>query len=208
MQALAAVSHGLRTPITRLRFRAEGIPDATARAAVAADLADMERMIDQTLAYLRGDPADQPARPLDLAALLVTLVDDACDAGGAATLSGVGPVVVVGRRLALKRAFANLIDNAVKYGGRAEVSVAEGDEAKVAIADAGPGIAPDDLERCFEPFVRLEPSRNRDTGGFGFGLAIARRVIEGHGGTVRLANAAGGGLIATVRLPTGERPAG
>ena len=207
-QALAAVSHDLKTPITRLRFRAEDIADAALREAVVADLADMERMIDQTLALLRGERDDEPARPVDLVAILETIVDAANDSGGRAQLAAPPAAVLRGRRLALKRAFANLVDNAVKYGGAAEVSLHAGADAiVVTVEDRGPGIAPADVEKAFAPFVRLEPSRNATTGGFGLGLAIARAVIEGHRGEIALAARAGGGLAATVRLPL-EGPRG
>lgn len=207
-QALAAVSHDLKTPITRLRFRAEDIGEAPLRAAVLADLADMERMIDQTLALLRGEREDEPARPVDLVAILETLVDGVNDSGGAARLEAPPAAVLRGRRLALKRAFANLIDNAVKYGGAAEVSLREEGEAIVVlVADRGPGVAAADVEKAFAPFVRLEPSRNPETGGFGLGLAIARAVIEGHRGEITLGPREGGGLVAAVRLPL-EGPRG
>ncbi len=122
-QALAAVSHDLKTPITRLRFRVDEIADPAARAAAEADLDDMERMIDQTLAYLRGDRADEEIKPVDLVAILETVTGDLADAGRPVELMGAPSVVLPGRRLALKRAFANLIDNALKYGGRASVRV-------------------------------------------------------------------------------------
>lgn len=201
-QALAAVSHDLKTPITRLRFRIDDIADPTARAAAEADLVDMERMIDQTLAYLRGDRADEEVKPVDLVAILETVTDDLADAGRPVTLSGIASAVVPGRRLALKRAFGNLVDNALKYGGCARITVRDhGDAVEIAFADDGPGIAPDDRERALAPFVRLEPSRNRETGGFGLGLPIAQAIIQGHGGTLVLANGEEGGLLARVILP-------
>ncbi len=200
-QTLAAVSHDLKTPITRLRFRIEEIGDGAARDAIAADLDEMERMLDQTLAYLRGDRAGEETKPVDLVAILASLVSDLADAGRKVTLAGAATAVVPGRRLSLKRAFANLIDNALKYGGAAEIEVRTGDSLEIAIRDRGPGIAPADIERAFAPFVRLEPSRNQETGGFGLGLAIAQAIVEGHGGTLTLANHPEGGLVATIRLP-------
>ncbi len=206
-QALAAVSHDLKTPITRLRFRIDDIPDPAARAAAESDLVDMERMIDQTLAYLRGDRADEEVKPVDLVAILETVTDDLADAGRPVTLSGVGSAVLPGRRLALKRAFGNLVDNALKYGACARITVRDlGDAIEIAFADDGPGIPPDDRERALAPFVRLEPSRNRDTGGFGLGLPIALAIIQGHGGSLALSNGEEGGLLARVTLP--KRPAG
>ena len=207
-QALAAVSHDLKTPITRLRFRAEAIADARERQAVIDDLVDMERMIDQTLAYLRGDPSDEEIKPVDLVAILETISDDMADAGADVSLEGSSAAVLPGRRLSLKRAFGNLVENAVKYGGRARIRVSDGAPIEVRISDDGPGIPPGDAERAFESFVRLEGSRNRETGGFGLGLTIARRIIDGHGGTIALENRPGGGLDVVVRLPVAAPQAG
>lgn len=205
-QALAAVSHDLKTPITRLRFRLEEVPDPEARAAIAADLDDMERMLDQTLAYLRGDRADEAFKSIDVVAVLETIVDDASDRGHAVTLTGAHHVSVSGRRLALKRAFGNLIDNAIKYGHEARVAVEDQPEnVIVSIQDRGPGIAPEDRERALAPFIRLEPSRNQETGGFGLGLTIAQAIVEGHGGQLTLANHVAGGLIVSVTLPKKQR---
>lgn len=201
-QALAAVSHDLKTPITRLRFRAEEVPDEATRNAIAADLDDMERMIDQTLAFLRGDRAEEDLHPVDLVAILQSITDDFSDTGRPVTLTGAGTAVLPGRRLALKRAFGNLVENAVKYGGAAEVLVSKrGGTVEVVVADRGPGIAETDIEHALAPFVRLEPSRNPQTGGFGLGLPIARAIIEGHGGGLRLASRIGGGLAVHVTLP-------
>ena len=201
-QALAAVSHDLKTPITRLRFRAEDVSDPEARAAIAADLDEMERMLDQTLAYLRGDRADEEIRPVDVVAILETITDDASDRGLSVTLSGAAIASVPGRRLALKRAFGNLIDNAIKYGQQAEVIVENRlEHVLVTIRDRGPGIAQEDVDRALAPFVRLEPSRNQETGGFGLGLTIAHAIVEGHAGILALANHKDGGLIASVKLP-------
>jgi signal transduction histidine kinase len=202
-QALAAVSHDLKTPITRLRFRVEDIADAETRAAVAADLDEMERMLDQTLAYLRGDRETEDVRPVDVVAILASLVADQTDAGRPVVLAGAAQAVAPGRRLALKRAFANLIDNALKYGGRAEIGVAVGESVVVTIRDHGPGIAEADRARAVQPFVRLEPSRNPETGGFGLGLTIAKDVIESHGGALALGEHPQGGLVVTVTLPAG-----
>jgi signal transduction histidine kinase len=124
------------------------------------------------------------------------------DQGGEARLQGSAAAIVSGRRLALKRAFANLIGNAVKYGQRAETQVEDGpDHVRVTISDEGPGMAAEDRERALQPFVRLEPSRNSKTGGFGLGLTIADAVIRGHGGSLQLGNGAERGLIVSVVLP-------
>lgn len=200
--ALAAVGHDLKTPITRLRLRLDDAAEPATRAAMAADLDEMEHMIEQALAWLAGDRDDEALRQVDVAAILATLTDDHTDAGHDVTLEGDHPAIVLGRRLALKRAFGNLLDNAIKYGGRATVRiVTKGDGIEVEIADDGPGIAAEDRARVLDPFVRLEPSRNRETGGWGLGLAIARRVVEAHGGRLVLAEGNPRGLVARVRLP-------
>jgi signal transduction histidine kinase len=207
-QALAAVSHDLRTPIQRLRLRAGFLEDAEAQRAIDADLDEMEGMVGSTLAYLRGEAESEEPRQVDLAAVLRTLCDDAADRGASVTYAGSNRAVLPLRPLAIKRAFANLIDNAVKYGGGARVTLdnASG-AATVWIEDDGPGIPGPELEAVFEPFRRLDESRNRGTGGSGLGLAIARQVVDGQGGTIRLANRPGGGLTATVRLPRERAPA-
>lgn len=201
-QTLAAVSHDLKTPLTRMRLRAEALGDTPQTAGLIADIRDMERMLDQTLAHLRGDRKDEDIRPLDLAALLATLVDDATDRGATATLAEAGPLVIEGRPLALKRAFANLVDNAIKYGGAVSITCDETPTlVRVVLSDGGPGIPEARMAEMFEPFTRMEPSRSPETGGYGLGLSIARDIVEGHGGTIRLANRAEGGLAVTVDLP-------
>ncbi len=201
-QALAAVSHDLRTPITRLRLRAGFLDDPEMQAAIDADLEEMEVMIEATLAYLRGEAETEPKQVTDLAALLSTLIDGACDAGSAATYAGPNHIAVEIHPSAVRRAFANLVNNAVTYGNSAHVTVVPGEDGiAVLVEDDGPGIPAADLERVFEPFQRLEDSRNRGTGGVGLGLAIARQAIENEGGSIRLSNRPAGGLRAEVRLP-------
>jgi signal transduction histidine kinase len=201
-QALAAVSHDLRTPIARLRLRSELLSDTSLRVECERDLAEMEAMIDSTLAYLRGEDNAEPRRSTDLASMLGTLVDAAVDAGRKATLSGPRHMVAVVRGLSIKRALANLIDNAVTYGGCAWVSLEQTtDEIRIIVDDEGPGIAETDMPHVFEPFRRLEPSRNLGTGGVGLGLTIARQAVEREGGSLRLCNRRSGGLRAEVRLP-------
>ncbi|MFG1289876.1 sensor histidine kinase, partial [Xanthobacter versatilis] len=198
----AAVSHDLRTPMTRLRFRMEDVADPVLRAAMAADVAEMEQMVDATLSYLRGEASEEPVRPLDLVALVETLVDNARDRGLAADLAAPPRLVVAGRLVSLKRMVSNLLENALLYGGAAHVVlVEEGGEAVLTVRDEGPGIPDDQLAAVLEPFVRLEASRSRSTGGVGLGLPIARAVAEAHGGSLTLENGAGGGLVVTVRLP-------
>jgi len=201
-QALAAVSHDLRTPITRLRLRAGFLADPEVQAAVDADLEEMEGMIEATLAYLRGDTETETRQVTDLAALLSTLTDNVCDAGGAATYAGPNHVAIELRPSAVKRAFANLVNNAVTYGGSVQVTVVPAASGvTVRVEDTGPGIPAEDLERVFQPFQRLENSRNRGTGGVGLGLAIARQAVENEGGSIHLSNRQAGGLSAEVFLP-------
>lgn len=199
---LAAVSHDLRTPLTRLRLRAEGIADRDEQAKALSDIAEMEHMIAETLAFARADALDTPAQRFDLAALTQSLVDERTDMGAAATYDGPQSLVIEGRAGALKRAIANLLDNAIAYGGRAEVTLAAKPGAlDLSIRDEGPGIPPAELEAVFRPFYRLETSRSRDTGGTGLGLALARDIARGHGGDIVLANRDPHGLEARLALP-------
>lgn len=200
-QALAAVSHDLRTPITRLRLRAGFLVDQEAQAAIDADLDEMEAMIDATLAYLRGDVEPEDPKPTDVSAILATLVDAAADAGRPASFEGPQHAFISLRGLAMKRAFANVIDNALTYGGAARVALRDGGASLlVTVDDDGPGIPEDELDRVFEPFHRLDASRNRRTGGVGLGLAIVRQAVAREGGTVQLSNRAEGGLRAEIAI--------
>ncbi|GMQ77209.1 MAG: ATP-binding protein [Gammaproteobacteria bacterium] len=201
-QMLAAISHDLRTPITRLRLRAEFVDDGEQRAKMLNDLEEMEAMIVATLAFAREDSTDEPRKTLDLAVLVQSACDDAVDVGREVVYTGTARAAYSGRPLALKRVLANLIDNAVRYGGRARVALEVTPERFViTVEDDGPGIPDSELERVFEPFYRLEASRSRDTGGTGLGLAVVRSIVRGHGGEVVLANRAEGGLRAIVMLP-------
>ncbi len=201
-QMLAAVSHDLRTPITRLRLRAELIGDETLRAKFAHDLAEMEAMTAAALDFLRGARADEPLQPVDVMALLESLQADMEEAGREVRVQGTAHTPYPARPLALKRLLTNLIDNAIKYGARATATV-EDDAAqlRITIADEGPGIPEDQLVRVFEPFYRVEGSRSRATGGVGLGLSVARDIARAHGGELILRNRAGGGLEATLTLP-------
>ena len=201
-QMLAAISHDLRTPITRLRLRAEFVEDTEQRAKMLRDLEEMEAMISATLAFARSDAADEPRQTLDLAVLVQNVCDDAADSGQNATYAGPAHASYSGRPLALKRALANLVDNAVAYGGVARVRLETASEQfTITVEDDGPGIEQSEISRVFDPFYRLEASRNRETGGTGLGLAIVRSIVRGHGGEVTLANRAEGGLTATLTLP-------
>jgi signal transduction histidine kinase len=201
-QMLAAVSHDLRTPVTRLRLRAEFIEDDEQREKMLNDLAQMEAMIAATLSFARLDSSDEARKTLDLAGLVQSVCDDASELGQQVTYQGPGRVSFCGRPLALRRVFDNLVDNAVKYGARAEVAlVAESQSITITIRDNGPGIPPSEIDQVFKPFHRVESSRNRETGGVGLGLAVVRSIIRGHGGEVTLNNQENGGLCATVTLP-------
>jgi signal transduction histidine kinase len=204
MQMLAAVSHDLRTPITRLRLRAEFVEDEAERAKMLKDLEEMEAMIHAAIAFVREETAEvQPRAPLDLACLLEEIRAELTDIGGAIRIApGPERAPIEGRSLALKRALRNLVENAVKYGGSAEMRLERGATGyTVTIEDGGPGIPEAELETVFRPFHRLERSRSRETGGTGLGLAVARAVVRGHGGEIVLANRPEGGLRQTVLLP-------
>lgn len=200
IQALAAVSHDLRTPIARLRLRAAGLNDRETHAAIEHDLDEMEAFIRSLLDFLRGgDPEEE--RLVDLASLVVTIVHDAQDMGGDADYDGPASLELVTRPVKLQRAIANLVQNALRHAGQAHVRLSrEGDGIRLIVEDRGPGIPPDQLDAVLEPFRRIEGSRNRNTGGAGLGLAIVHRSISRLGGTIRLENRHGGGLRATITL--------
>jgi signal transduction histidine kinase len=199
---IAAISHDLRTPITRLRLRAELVEDPEQQARMLADLDDMETMIQSTLSFAREEANPEPRRDVDLVALLRNACEDSPDVELAIEPAGTAPLLVQGQPVALRRGFCNLIDNALKYGERARVALSLGtDSIAVTVDDDGPGLPEEELERVFRPFYRVEQSRSRDTGGVGLGLAVARTVFRAHGGDVGLANRPQGGLRATVTLP-------
>jgi signal transduction histidine kinase len=206
-ELLTAIGHDLRTPITRLKLRAEFLDDDEQRGKILADLEELEAMVSATLAFGRDARTSEPVTQLDLAELLRTILDEAGDANPEVLdkLNYEGPahLTVQARSLALKRVFVNLIANAVNYAGSATVRLVVPNNRIVVteIDDDGPGIPSGDLDRVFEPFHRGEPSRNRDTGGVGLGLSIARNIMRAHGGDVTLGNRPSGGVRATVTLP-------
>jgi hypothetical protein len=210
-QMLAAISHDLRTPITRLRLRAEFMDDEDQQRRMLADLAEMEAMITSTLAFARDDAAAEPASPLDLASLARTVLDEAADANPdmAERIHYEGPehFVMPLRPLAMKRALGNLVANALKYGDAARLTLEpRGGGACLVLEDDGPGIPDHAHEKVFQPFQRIEGSRNRETGGTGLGLTIARSIFRAHGGEVTLHNRAAsgedpGGLRVVMLLP-------
>ncbi len=198
---IGAIAHDLRTPLARIAFRIEAAPEKI-RGPVQADIEQMREMVAATIGFLRGDAGTGERHPVDLAALGRRLAGQASDTGSPVSVMEIERAVVNGDRSALERLIQNLIDNAVKYAGAAELSIQHDiDRARLIVADRGPGIPDDELDRMFEPFERHEPSRSRSTGGLGLGLAIARSIAQAHGGSIRAENRAGGGLAVTVDLP-------
>jgi signal transduction histidine kinase len=202
-QMIAAISHDLATPIARMRLRAEYVEDPEQRQKMLADLDDMERMVFATLAFARNEADNEPSTRVDLRILLERICNDAIDAGQDVTLRTQDDAVpFTCRPTALRRALGNLIDNAVKYGNRAEVSCEQQDKhICITIVDDGPGIPPERQEDVFKPFHRLEQSRNRETGGTGLGMTIARTIVRAHGGDIKLINTEKRGLCLQVTLP-------
>lgn len=198
---IGAVAHDLRTPLTRLRFRIEAVPDDV-RAKLASDIDQMEAMIAATMAFVRDTTRPAERTKLELASLLESIIDEAAETGGQASVELGEKIIIDGDPIALRRLLTNLVENGLKYGGSVQGRVrAEGRLAVIEIDDNGPGIVPAELDRVFEPFFRSEPSRNRETGGIGLGLAVVRSVARAHGGDATLHNRPEGGLRARVELP-------
>lgn len=205
LQILAAISHDLQTPITRMKLRVEGMEASPERSRLGEDLSQLQQLVREGIAYARSTHgATTPAVQLNLHALLDSIVCDYQDAGKPVQLSGHTDRSLSTRPQALRRVLENLIDNAVKYGGRAEVSVRAiaPDRLGIDVDDAGPGIPEEHMQAVLQPFHRLETSRNRDTGGTGLGLAIAEQLAAHLGGELQLANRSEGGLRATLVLPS------
>lgn len=199
---LGALSHDLRTPLASLRIRAENIEPEEERARVIGTIEEMTAMLEDSLLLVRAGRTREAARAVDLGALADVVVEEYRELGRDVRLTSEGRHIACVAPALLRRAIRNLVDNAVTYGGAAEVSVREaGAQVLVEVADRGPGIPADSMERVQEPFFRLEQSRNRETGGTGLGLTIARAIAEGAGGSLRLANREGGGLLATLSVP-------
>jgi signal transduction histidine kinase len=204
---LAAMSHDLKTPITRLRLRAELLEQAEVRDKFVRDLADMERLVGTTLDYMRGLDDREPLQAIDVPALLAALQADAEDMGHAVRVIGSTAAPFYGKPQGLRRCLQNLLDNALRYAGEVELELRDSAPAlTLYVRDRGPGIPEDQLERVFEPFYRLESSRNPATGGSGLGLSIARNLAQSMGGDVTLRNRPGGGLEAGVTLPRAANP--
>ena len=198
---IGSVAHDLRTPLTRIRFRVEDVPKPV-RDKIIADIEEMEAMIAATLAFVRDASSLVAREPLDLSRLAAGMVDDMRAIGTDVTLESAQPAPISGDPIALRRVIANLIANAAKFGARARVRVtASARQAVLEVDDDGPGLVEADLERVFEPFVRIEASRSRDTGGAGLGLAVCRTIARAHGGDATLMNLPQGGLRARLVLP-------
>lgn len=198
---IAAIAHDLRTPLMRLGLRLEQAPEPL-RSRSESDIHDMQAMIQAALAFFRDEHRVGDRRRLDLRSLVESVTDDLVDRGEAVTLHDGDPLVIEGDTVGLKALVANLVGNALKYAGDAEVTLARIDgHAVIEVRDHGPGIDPDDLDHLFEPFFRGERSRNRDTGGIGLGLSSVRGVARAHGGDAGIANHPDGGAIARVTLP-------
>lgn len=206
LQMLAAMSHDLRTPLTRMRLRTELLDEGEQQAKTLADLAEIEAMVEATLAYAHNAAVAEADSAFDLAVLVQTVCEEAEDAGGRASYDGPARLSCYGRPRLLKRALVNLVGNAITYGERAEVTLSAGDESiEIICSDRGPGIPPDERGRVFEPFYRCESSRGRATGGVGLGLAVVRAAVEASRGCIELSDRPGGGLRAILRLPVRGR---
>lgn len=199
---LAAISHDLRAPLTRMRLRSEFMEDLDHQRKLVRDVEEMQSMINSALAFFREDTHLEQSTAFDLSELLQTIIDDYRDQNTAVDFSGPAHLVYDGRPLGIKRVIVNLLENAVKYGQHPRITLSC-DEYSICIevSDEGPGIPEAALQRVFDPFFRLETSRNRDTGGVGLGLSAARAIAREQGGELTLSNRSGAGLVARVELP-------
>jgi signal transduction histidine kinase len=205
---LAAISHDLRTPLTRMRLRGEFIDDQEQQARLFRDVDEMQNMVDEALAFFRDDASVEETTSFDLPHVLLTVANDYADQDVDIGYAGPAHAVYRGRPFTLKRAFTNLIDNAVKYGKTPEIELSCGEMALVvAIRDRGPGIPAEALDNVFRPYYRVDGSRNRASGGVGLGLTVAQAIVHGHGGEIILQNRPEGGLEARIVLPVLRAPA-
>jgi signal transduction histidine kinase len=199
---LAAISHDLRTPLTRMRLRGEFIEDREQQERLFRDVDEMQTMVDGALAFFRDDAVAEATTTFDLPHVLLTIANDYADQKIDIAYTGPAHAVYRGRPFALKRAFANLVENAVKYGTLPQIELSCDDTAfVVTVRDYGPGIPEEALENVFRPYYRLDKSRNRNTGGVGLGLTVVQAIVHGHGGEIVLSNRCGGGLEARITLP-------
>jgi signal transduction histidine kinase len=201
-QMLAAITHDLQTPLTRMRLRLEKVSEPELQERLIGDLSAMQAMVREGLDLARSMDTTEAMQMLDLDSLLDSVVADAAESCQRVTLSGHAGMALLGRPMDLRRCLVNLVDNAVKYGHAAKVSVDRiNGAARIRIRDGGPGIPGAELARVFDPFYRVETSRSRESGGTGLGLTIARNIAEQHGGSISLVNHPEGGLEATLMLP-------
>jgi signal transduction histidine kinase len=203
LQILAAISHDLQTPITRMKLRTEAMEESSERDKLVDDLNEMQHLVREGVAYARSaHGAEEPAHKVDLDAFIDSMVCDYQDIGKQVTLSGAIGTPVTTRPHALRRVVSNLLDNAIKYAGAAEIELRNQTNGTISISvsDRGPGIPEQELEAVLQPFYRLETSRNRDSGGAGLGLAIAQQLSLSIGGTISLRNREGGGLQVTLAM--------
>jgi len=199
---LAAISHDIRSPLTALRVKTELIDDEDVRADHLASIEKMERITASALAFLKGEARNEPKRQVDLGILVESECADFRELGAAVSFDCNKTIHYTCRPDALARAIRNLIENAIKYAGHADVSVSdEGDHIAIAITDTGPGIPTDKMADVLEPFERMSEARDSNTGGFGLGLTIAKAIIEGHDGVFKLKPNAPAGLIVLIKLP-------
>ena len=205
MVLVSGISHDLRTYAARLRLRAEMIPDAAERGKAVRDLDDMSQLLEDSLIAFDATAAPRAQELFEIAPLLEREAEDRRRAGASVSLAmspAAAAAQILGDPLAVRRLIANLADNAIAYGREAAIGAdVAGGMLVLTVDDKGPGIRPEQRERVLQPFVRLEASRNRNTGGAGLGLAIAQKAAESHGGTLVLGEAPGGGTRASVRLP-------
>ena len=199
---LAALGHDLRSPLTAMRVRSEMVEDDETRERLAAIIEEMQEMVESTLSFARGMVTAEEMQTVDLAEFLKELSDDMAAVAGDVSLQAQPGIVVRIKPVAMRRALRNVFENAIRYGQRARVSAQAADGvARITVTDNGEGIPEPDLERVFDPFVRVEKSRNLETGGTGLGLSIARTVIHAHGGDIKLSNAPGRGLVVDITIP-------
>jgi signal transduction histidine kinase len=198
---LASIAHDLRTPITSLRIKSEFIEDAELRDKMTESLDELQATTEAALEAARTGMGEEPSREVDVSSLVESMCADLSDMGGDVTFEEGPSVRAVCRPNEIKRASRNLVQNALRYGQRARVSVGvAAGVVSIVVDDDGPGLKPEEIEKVFDPFVRLESSRSRDTGGLGLGLTLARAMARGHGGDIVLVNRDGGGLRATLTL--------
>jgi len=195
------MSHDLKTPLTRLRLQVEMLEDEAAQTRIGKQLDEMESMVHGALALFRGLDDNEAFTPVDVNEMLTTLQSEFAEMSAQVRIEGRATRSILGKPQALRRCLTNLIANAVKFGTQAWVVIEDGPALVIRVRDDGPGVPEDQLERVFEPFYRVESSRNRDTGGSGLGLSIARDVVQAHGGSLVLVNLPVRGLEATLTLP-------